>query len=106
MPLGEVCHFWLIVGLDPFLRFRPLFGSSLVELLGGILTYAHLVGADYKVIGVDHSIFYECLFAFFGLCETDRGFIWPFFCFETSWDHASRLHVLKQVRAMLADYVL
>ena len=43
---------------------------------------------------------------FLGFVKQIEASFCHFFCFETSWDHASRLHVLKQVRAMLADYVL
>ena len=39
MTFREVCHFWPIVSLDPFLRFWPMFRPGLVRLLIGVLTH-------------------------------------------------------------------
>ena len=45
------------MGLGSFLWFGLFFGSGLVGLLVGVLTYAPLVNVDYKVINADHSLF-------------------------------------------------
>ena len=74
------------MGLDHFLQFGPLFGLGCVGFLGGVLTYAHLVGVDYKMNGADHGLF-------------------RWYC-KVGWVVFGHLRILGRVRAMLVDYVL
>ena len=98
MTPREVCHFWSIVGLGSFLWIGFIFGLGFVRILGGVLTYAPLVGVNYKVIGVDHSLFGGCLHfvdvakwveAVLGpyVFWSRLGPCWPTMCFESDWDH-------------------
>ena len=43
------------MGLSSFFWFRLFSGPGFIGLLVGVLTYASLVGVNYKVISVDHN---------------------------------------------------
>ena len=88
LPL-ERCHIWPIMGLGSFFWFRLFSGPGFIGLLVGVLTYVSLVGVDYKVIDASHSLCLWCL----GVVDWVGAML-------------GQLRALKQVKAMLADYVL